>query len=105
MLSVVAVRILIYMIFKEKIFGMPFDCLSLNFNNQENAMRTRHENRWYCNKADRKIAGVCSGLARAYGHNATLIRCIAVLAFLTLPGVMFVAYLAAALILPSRYVV
>jgi phage shock protein C len=95
----------IYLIFNEKILGMSFDCLSLNFNNQENAMRTRHENRWYCNKADRKIAGVCSGLARAYGHNATLIRCIAVLAFLALPGVMFVAYLAAALILPSRYVV
>jgi phage shock protein C len=68
-------------------------------------MRTHHENRWYCNKADRKIAGVCSGLARAYGHNTTLIRCIAVLAFLALPAVMFVAYIGAALILPNRYVV
>lgn len=68
-------------------------------------MRTHYENRWYCNKADRKIAGVCSGLARAYGHNTTLIRAIAVLAFLALPSVMFVAYIVAALLLPNRYVV
>lgn len=68
-------------------------------------MRTYRDNRWYCNKADRKIAGVCGGLARAYGHNATLIRAIAVLGFLAMPSVVLVAYIAAALILPNRYVV
>lgn len=68
-------------------------------------MRTHCDNRWYCNKADRKIAGVCGGLARAYGHNTTLIRCVAVFAFLAMPTVLLVAYLAAALILPNRYVV
>ena len=68
-------------------------------------MRNYRENRWYCNKADRKIAGVCSGLARAYGQNALVIRLVAVLAFMALPGVMLMAYLAAALILPNRYVV
>lgn len=85
--------------------GMQIDTVRLKLNYRECAMRTHQENRWFCNKADRKIAGVCSGIARSYGHNTTLIRALAVLAFLALPGVVLTAYVVAALILPSRYVV
>ncbi len=68
-------------------------------------MRTHRNNRWFCNKANAKIAGVCSGLAVVYDHNPTLIRFAAILAFLAFPSVFLLAYIAAALILPNRYVV
>ena len=34
---------------------------------------------WFCNKANRKIFGVCSGLAAYYGHSVSMVRIIAVL--------------------------
>lgn len=58
---------------------------------------------WFCNKANRKIFGVCSGLAAYYGHPVSVVRIIAVLALFAFPGLTFLAYIAAGLILPSRY--
>lgn len=66
-------------------------------------MRRHSYSNWFCNKADRKVFGVCSGLAAYYGYKPVVVRLIAVLLLFTLPGFTFIAYLAAGLVLPSRY--
>ena len=58
---------------------------------------------WYCNKANRKIFGVCSGLAAYYNSSVTVVRLVAVLMLIAFPGLTFFAYIAAGLILPARY--
>ncbi len=58
---------------------------------------------WFCNKASRKIFGVCSGLAAYYGHSVSMVRIIAVLLLFAFPGLTFLAYVCAGLVLPSRY--
>jgi len=68
-------------------------------------MRDRTTNHWFCNKANRKIAGVCSGIAAGHHFNVTAVRLCAVLLLLTFPGVVLTAYIVAALLLPSRYII
>ncbi len=51
---------------------------------------------------DRKIAGVCSGLARRYGMTATQVRVIFVVSCL-LPGPQFLIYLALWVLIPSEH--
>lgn len=58
---------------------------------------------WFCNKANRKIFGVCSGFAAYYGHSIWSVRTVAVLLLFVFPGLTFLAYIAAGLLLPSRY--
>jgi phage shock protein C len=53
-------------------------------------------------KRNKKIAGVCAGLARYFNEDVTLVRVIALaLAFTT--GIGFLGYLAAWIIIPSDY--
>jgi phage shock protein PspC (stress-responsive transcriptional regulator) len=70
----------------------------------QEAFMNRHSHySWFCNKANRKIFGVCSGLAAYYGHSITVVRLIAVLALFAFPGLTFIAYVIAGLVLPARY--
>jgi phage shock protein PspC (stress-responsive transcriptional regulator) len=50
---------------------------------------------------DRVIAGVCSGIARRFGLDATLVRVIFVLSML-LPGPQFLIYIAAWILIPEE---
>ena len=53
-------------------------------------------------KRNRKIAGVCAGFARYLDEDVTLIR-VLWLALAVTTGVGFLAYIAAAIIIPSDY--
>jgi phage shock protein PspC (stress-responsive transcriptional regulator) len=53
-------------------------------------------------KANGKLMGVCSGLARASGVDVTLVRVLAVVTTVCLTGVTIPLYIAAALIAPQR---
>ncbi len=50
---------------------------------------------------DRMIAGVCSGIARRFGIDATIVR-IAFVASLLLPGPQILIYLAAWILMPEE---
>lgn len=59
------------------------------------------ERKLYLSRTDKKVWGVCGGLAEFFGVDSTLIRVIwAILAFVY--GVGFFAYLVAALVIPKR---
>lgn len=51
---------------------------------------------------DKKLAGVCGGIAQYYGHSSTLIRVVVLLSFLCLPVAVLIAYSVAALVMPTR---
>ena len=53
-------------------------------------------------KANGKLMGVCSGLARASGFDVTLVRVLAVVTTLCLTGITIPLYIAAGLIAPPR---
>ena len=53
-------------------------------------------------KANGKLMGVCSGLARASGVDVTLVRVLAVVTTVCLTGITIPLYIAAALIAPQR---
>ena len=50
---------------------------------------------------DRMIAGVCSGIARRFGIDPTIVR-IAFVASLLLPGPQFLIYLVAWILMPEE---
>ena len=50
---------------------------------------------------DRMIAGVCSGIARRFGIDPTIVR-IAFVASLLLPGPQILSYLAAWILMPEE---
>ena len=58
------------------------------------------EKKLYRNTQDKKIAGVCSGLAEYFKIDATIIRLIWALISLFGPGIL--AYLICALIIPEK---
>ena len=63
-------------------------------------MSTDSKKRLYRNTDDRKIAGVCSGIADYLGVDPTVIRLIWIL-LVCCAGVGVVAYIIAALVIPS----
>lgn len=56
--------------------------------------------RLYKSESDRKICGVCGGIAEYFGIDSTLVRLIFVLLGLTTTGVIF--YFLAALLMPNE---
>ena len=58
----------------------------------------------YKSRTDKKIAGVCGGIAAYFGIDATLVRVIWAILFFAY-GVGLLAYIAAALIMPAEPVV
>jgi len=50
----------------------------------------------------KKLSGVCGGVARYYQFPRLAVRIVTVIAFITLPVATGVAYLVAALLIPSR---
>ncbi len=68
-------------------------------------MRHYSTDSWFCNRSNRKIAGVCSGIAAKQGFSVTGVRAAAVLLLLCFPSLILFAYIVAALVLPSRYIV
>ena len=62
------------------------------------------KNAWFVNKAKRKISGVCAGFATYYDQPIWVIRALVVVMALYFPVAVLVAYIAAALILPERWV-
>ena len=59
------------------------------------------EKKLYKSKTDKKVCGVCGGLAKYFDIDATVIRLILVLAVI-FAGVGIIAYLAAALVIPEE---
>lgn len=55
----------------------------------------------YRSRSDRKIAGICGGLAEYFGADPTLVRVLFVLSIL-LPGPQVLAYLILWVIIPER---
>ena len=53
-------------------------------------------------KANGKLMGVCSGLARSSGVDVTLVRVLAVVTTVCLTGITIPLYLVAALVAPQR---
>lgn len=57
----------------------------------------------YLSTKDKKIAGVCGGIAEAYNIDATMVRlCALILGALTGVFPMVLAYIVAALIIPKK---
>lgn len=59
------------------------------------------EKKLYRSNTDKKLAGVCGGLAAYFGIDATIVRLILVLAVL-FAGVGVLAYIIAALVMPVQ---
>lgn len=57
----------------------------------------------YRSARNKKITGVCAGLASYWNLPAWGVRAAAVVALICMPTVVAVAYLVASLLLPSRY--
>ena len=53
-------------------------------------------------KVDRKLAGVCAGIAKYIGMDATVIRVLCIIAAILSAGVAILAYIACALIIPEE---
>lgn len=51
---------------------------------------------------NKKLTGVCAGIAKYYNCPTWVTRLTAIIAFLMMPGVTIVAYLVASILLPSR---
>lgn len=51
--------------------------------------------------ADRKVAGVCGGIARYFGVDATLVRILAVALAIWPPGVGLIIYLVCWMVMPN----
>ena len=58
------------------------------------------EKKLYRSRTDRKICGVCAGLAKYFGMDVTIMRLLAVLLVLFGPGVL--VYLICALVIPEE---
>lgn len=58
---------------------------------------------WFCNKAHRKIYGVCAGLAACYEQPIWVMRLLAIALLVVFPVATIVGYLVAAFLLPDRY--
>ena len=59
------------------------------------------EKKLYKSSTDKKLAGVCGGLAEYLGMDSTIIRLVLVLAVL-FAGVGVLAYIVAALVMPNK---
>lgn len=68
-------------------------------------MKTINDGSWFINKARRKVAGVCAGFASYYDQPVWLVRALVVLLALCFPVAVLVAYVAAAVFLPARWVI
>lgn len=69
---------------------------------RENMRQEKTPKRLYRNLADRRMGGVCSGLAAYFGTDTTLIRVLVLLLTLT-GGVGFMAYLILWIVIPGAY--
>lgn len=56
----------------------------------------------YKDRINKKITGVCAGIARYFNCPSWVTRLTAVIAFISIPGITLVAYIVASLILPNR---
>ncbi|MBZ9611167.1 PspC domain-containing protein [Rheinheimera maricola] len=67
-----------------------------------NTNSNHHNERWYCARAQRKVAGVCAGLAQYYKQPRWIIRLLAAVMLLMFPLAIIAAYFVAAVVLPDR---
>ncbi len=56
----------------------------------------------YRSRTDRKIWGVCSGLANYFGVDPTLVRILAVVSIFIFPGASILAYIIMTIIVPAE---
>jgi len=66
-------------------------------------MNKSSEQSWFCNKAHRKIYGVCAGLAACYEQPIWVMRLLAIALLFVFPVAAIIGYLVAAFLLPDRY--
>lgn len=58
--------------------------------------------KWFKDVINKKITGVCAGIARYYGCPTWVTRLVAIIALLMMPTVTLVAYIVASILLPNR---
>ncbi|MFH0922534.1 MAG: PspC domain-containing protein [Candidatus Micrarchaeota archaeon] len=68
---------------------------------QSSKQESRREKKWYLSNTDRKLGGVCGGLAEYLGVDSTLVRLAWILLVLA-GGAGILLYLIAWLILPRK---
>lgn len=66
-------------------------------------MRDITAKRFYRDKLNKKVTGVCAGLAGVLEIDAWIVRVIAIVCFLALPTTTAIAYLLASVLLPAKY--
>lgn len=59
-------------------------------------------NRIYRSSINKKVMGVCAGVAHHYGFETWMVRIATILAFLAFPGPIAIAYIVAIILLPTR---
>lgn len=59
-------------------------------------------NRIYRSSMNKKVMGVCAGVAHHYGIESWMVRLATILMFLAFPGPIAIAYIVAVILLPTR---
>lgn len=59
-------------------------------------------NRLYKDSINKKISGVCAGLANRFAVDTWIVRLLTILAFFSIPVPVIIGYIAAAVMLPER---
>ncbi|MEL7296027.1 MAG: PspC domain-containing protein [Pseudomonadota bacterium] len=65
-------------------------------------MSNNNYRRFYRDRSNRKIAGVCAGLADYFGFDLTVTRILAVIALLVAPPPVIILYLGIVFLVPAR---
>lgn len=58
--------------------------------------------RIYRSSVNKKVKGVCAGIAHHYGIESWMVRLATIIAFFAFPGPIAIAYIVAILLLPTR---
>lgn len=65
-------------------------------------MGTRGERRFFRNKDNRRLAGVCSGIAEYFGFDTTMVRLLTIIALFLTGPIVIVVYIGIALLFPAQ---
>lgn len=65
-------------------------------------MGTRGERRFFRNKDNKRLAGVCSGIAEYFGFDTTMVRLLTIIALFLTGPIVIVVYIGIALLFPAQ---
>lgn len=66
-------------------------------------MKDINTNSFYRDKVNKKVTGVCAGLASVFKLDAWVVRVLAIVCLIAMPTVTAIAYLLASVLLPAKY--